>query len=249
MADINGLGFKRCRACRSLRGIFGERGTTMLTIYGVYCSRASRNYWMAEELGIPFKSVPVIQARLLADPLAPDARLNTKSPSFLAVNPMGLIPAIDDDGLVLTESLANNLYLARKHGGPLAGADVEEEGQMLAWTLWAATEVEPHTVKIVLTYDNTVENTPEGKAVIEASVKGLERPLARLEAHLQTQDYVVGNRFTVADLNLAEVLRYAMSETYLFDRHPRVKAWLSRCHARPAFETMMAGRRKEAEAA
>ncbi|CAN7161483.1 glutathione S-transferase family protein [Pararhizobium sp. LjRoot238] len=221
----------------------------MLTIYGVYCSRASRNYWMAEELGIPFKSVPVIQARLLADPLAPDARLNTKSPSFLAVNPMGLIPAIDDDGLVLTESLANNLYLARKHGGPLAGADVEEEGQMLAWTLWAATEVEPHTVKIVLTYDNAAENTPEGKAVIEASVKGLERPLARLEAHLQTQDYVVGNRFTVADLNLAEVLRYAMSETYLFDRHPRVKAWLRRCHARPAFETMMAGRRKEAEAA
>lgn len=221
----------------------------MLTIYGVYCSRASRNYWMAEELGLPFKSVPVIQARLLADPLAANARLNTKSPSFLAVNPMGLIPAMEDDGLVLTESLANNLYLARKHGGPLAAADLREDGQMLAWTLWAATEVEPHTVKIVLTYDNSAENTPEGQAIIEVSVKGLVRPLARLEAHLQTQDYVVGNRFTVADLNLAEVLRYAMSETYLFDRHPRVKDWLSRCHARPAFEKMMAGRRKEAEAA
>lgn len=221
----------------------------MLTIYGVYCSRASRNYWMAEELGIPFKSVPVIQARLLADPLAPDARLNTKSPSFLAINPMGKIPAIEDDGLVLTESLANNLYLARKHGGPLAGADVEEEGQMLAWTLWAATEVEPHTVKIVLTYDNARENTPEGKAAIEASVTRLECPLSRLETHLQSQDYVVGNRFTVADLNLAEVLRYAMSETYLLDRHPRVKAWLVRCHARPAFEKMMAGRRREVEAA
>jgi glutathione S-transferase len=221
----------------------------MLTIYGVYCSRASRNYWMAEELGIPFKSVPVIQARLIADPLAADARLNTKSASFLAVNPMGKIPAMEDDGLVLTESLANNLYLARKHGGSLAAADISEEGEMLTWTLWAATEVEPHTVKIVLTYDNARENTPEGKAVIETSVKGLERPLARLEAHLQTQDYVVGNRFTVADLNLAEVLRYAMSETYLFDRHPRVKAWLDRCHARPAFEKMMAGRRKEAQAA
>ncbi len=221
----------------------------MLTIYGVYCSRASRNYWMAEELGLPFKSVPVIQARLLADPLAPDARSNTKSPAFLAVNPMGKIPAIEDDGLVLTESLANNLYLARKHGGPLAGADVKEEGQMLAWTLWAATEVEPHTVKIVLTYDNARENTPAGQGTIEASVEGLEGPFARLEAHLKTQDYVVGNRFTVADLNLAEVLRYAMSETYLFEKHPRVKAWLARCHARPAFEKMMAGRRKEAEAA
>jgi glutathione S-transferase len=100
-----------------------------------------------------------------------------------------------------------------------------------------------------LTYDNARENTPEGQGNIEASVERLEGPLARLEAHLKTQDYVVGNRFTVADLNLAEVLRYAMSETYLFEKHPRVKAWLARCHARPAFEKMMAGRRKEAEAA
>ncbi|RVK86549.1 glutathione S-transferase, partial [Sinorhizobium meliloti] len=90
----------------------------MLTIYGVYRSRASRNYWMAGELGLPFRSVPVVQARRVADPLAADAPLNTKSPGFLAINPMGLIPAIEDDGLVLTESLANNLYLARKHGGP-----------------------------------------------------------------------------------------------------------------------------------
>lgn len=221
----------------------------MLTIYGVYCSRASRNYWMAEELGIPFQSVPVIQARRLTDPLASDAQMNTKSPSFLAVNPMGLIPAIEDEGLVLAESLANNLYLARKHGGPLAGATVREEGEMTAWTLWAATEVEPHTVKIVLTYDNNQENTPAGKALIEACVKGLERPLARLEQHLLTENYVVGSRFTVADLNLAEVLRYAMSETYLFDRYPAVKAWLTRCHARPAFEAMMAGRRRETQAA
>ncbi|WP_275789515.1 glutathione S-transferase family protein [Pararhizobium gei] len=221
----------------------------MLTIYGVYCSRASRNYWMAEELGIPFRSVPVIQARLLSDPQAPDARLNTQSPSFLAVNPMGLIPAIDDDGLVLTESLANNLYLARKHGGPLCGATLAEDGEIMGWTLWSATEVEPHTVKIVLTYDNAQEGTFAGKAVIEASSRALERPLARLEAHLAGRDYMVGGRFTVADLNLAEVLRYALSETALFERYPGVTAWIARCHARPAFEKMMAGRRREAAAA
>lgn len=218
----------------------------MLTIYGVYRSRASRNYWMAEELGIPFKSVPVIQARRLADPLATDAPLNTKSPAFLAVNPMGLIPAIEDDGLVLSESLANNLYLARKHGGPLSGATVREEGEMTAWTLWAATEVEPHSVRIVLTYDNARENTPEGQAVITAAAQGLDKPLARLNTHLQATDYVVGNRFTVADLNLAEVIRYAMSETYLFEKYSFVKGWLARCHARPAFGRMMAARQKEA---
>ncbi len=57
----------------------------MLTIYGVYRSRASRNYWMAGELGLTFRSVPVVQARRVADPLAADAPLNTKSPGFLAI--------------------------------------------------------------------------------------------------------------------------------------------------------------------
>eukprot|EP01035_Chromulina_nebulosa_P014683 gene14683-biopygen12512 len=76
----------------------------MLKIYGVYKSRATRILWLVEELGLPFEQVPVLQAYKLADPLAADARLNTRSPAFLAVNPMGGIPTIDDDGLVLNES-------------------------------------------------------------------------------------------------------------------------------------------------
>lgn len=219
----------------------------MLTIYGVYRSRASRNYWMAEELGIPFKSIPVVQARRVADPLAHDAPINTKSARFLAVNPMGLIPAIDDDGLILTESLANNLYLARKYGGSLAPTDVREEGQMGNWTMWAATEVEPHAVRIILTYDHGAENTEEGKAQIAAAAAALGKVFACLENHLDGRDHIVGDRFTVADLNVAEVFRYAMSQTDLFDRHPRVKAWLERCQSRPAFKAMMAVRSKEAE--
>ncbi|MFK0275164.1 glutathione S-transferase family protein [Ensifer sp. NPDC090286] len=217
----------------------------MLTIYGVYRSRASRNYWMARELGIPFQSVPVIQARRVADPLAADAPINTKSPAFLAVNPMGLIPAIEDDGVVLTESLANNLYLARKHGGPLAPADIAEEGLVGNWTMWGATEVEPHAVEIILTYDYGTENTDEGKATIARCVTSLNKVFARMESHLDGRDYLVGDRFTVADLNLAEVFRYAMSQTQLFEKHPRVSAWLARCHARPAFKAMMEERLKE----
>jgi len=219
----------------------------MLTIYGVYRSRASRNYWMARELGIAFKSVPVIQARRVADPLAADAPINTKSPAFLAVNPMGLIPAIDDDGVVLTESLANNLYLARKYGGPLAPADIREEGLMGNWTMWAATEVEPHAVQIVLTYDYGNEETDEGKATIARCAKALDKVFARMETHLDGRDYLVGDRFTVADLNLAEVFRYTMSQKQLFARYPRVAAWLARCHDRPAFKAMMDVRLAEAE--
>ena len=219
----------------------------MLTIYGVYRSRASRNYWLAGELGLPFASVPVIQARRLDDPLAADAPLNTRSPDFLAVNPTGLIPCIDDGGFVMTESLAINLYLARKHGGPLAGRTVTEEAEMLQWTMWAATEVEPHAVKIILALDTRVAESEQGRLAIRGAAKALKTSFQRLDAHLAATGHVVGDRFTVADLNLAEVFRYAMSEPQLFDAAPNVKAWLAACQARPAFKAMMAARLAEPE--
>src|SRR5262245_17330855 len=112
----------------------------MLTIYGVYRSRASRNIWLANELGVPFKLVPVIQLYRPPNAEAAKGVLHTKSTEFLKVNPNGHVPSIEDDGLVLHESLAINLYLARKHGGPLAQANIAEEGQMTMWALWAANE-------------------------------------------------------------------------------------------------------------
>ena len=219
----------------------------MLTIYGVYRSRASRNYWMAGELGLSFASVPVIQARRVDDPTATDAPLNTQSPDFLSVNPTGLIPCIDDGGFVMTESLAINLYLARKHGGPLAGRTLTEEAEMLQWTMWAATEVEPHAVKIVLTMDARAAESEQGRLAIRGAVKALKKSFRRLDQHLAASGHVVGGRFTVADLNLAEVFRYAMSQPQLFEEAPHVKAWLAACQARPAFKAMMAARLAEPE--
>ncbi|MBY4607884.1 glutathione S-transferase family protein [Rhizobium sp. 9T] len=217
----------------------------MLTIYGVYRSRASRVYWMAHELGLEFRSVPVLQARRLAEPLSEEAPLNTHSPDFAAVNPMAQIPSIRDGDLVMHESLAINLYLARKHGGPLAGQTVEEDGLLAMWTIWAASQVEPHSVKIVLTYDNGLENSAEGKETIAAACYGLRRPLAALESQLSDRQWIVGDRFTVADLNIAEVLRYAQSKAELLDAHPNTKAWIERCQSRPAYKAMQAARSRE----
>ncbi|RFB97364.1 glutathione S-transferase [Rhizobium leguminosarum bv. trifolii] len=217
----------------------------MLTIYGVYRSRASRVYWMAEELGLEFQSVPVLQARRLAEPLSGSAPLNTQSPDFTAVNPMAQIPSIRDGELVMHESLAINLYLARKHGGPVAGQTVEEDGLLTMWTVWAASQVEPHSVRIVLTYDNGLENCEEGKQTIAAACQALRRPLAALESQLAGRQWIVGDRFTVADLNIAEVLRYAQSEDALFDAHPNVKAWIERCQSRAAYKRMQETRGRE----
>lgn len=217
----------------------------MLTIYGVYRSRASRTYWMANELGIPFRSVPVIQARQLDNSMAPEAPINTMSPAFLAINPMGLIPSITDGDFVMHESLAINLYLAHKHGGPLAAQTAEEDGLLSMWTIFAATELEPHSIRLVQTYDRGEENSENGKATITVACRSLKRPLDVLEKHLASHDYLVGDRFTVADLNSAEVLRYAQSEAELFDRRPALKAWIERCQARPAHVAMMATRSGE----
>jgi len=208
----------------------------MLTIYGVYRSRASRNIWLANELGIPFKHVPVMQRYRLPDPPPADV-LHTKSPEFLKVNPNGHVPSIDDDGVVLHESLAINLYLARKHGGPLAPANVTEEGQVAMWSLWAATEVETNALNILY------HRTSNPKLANEA-IEALRAPFAVLEGAL-ADGHLVGGRFTVADINVAEVVRYALAAPELFEKAPKVKAWLAACQARPAFKTMWAEREKE----
>jgi glutathione S-transferase len=201
----------------------------MLTIYGVHRSRATRNLWLAGELGIPFKQVPVTQPYR-----AHAAPLHSRSPEFLKINPNGHVPAIDDDGLVLWESLAINLYLAKKHGGPLAPANIAEDGQMTMWSFWAVTEVEGRALEVM--------RDPKGAT---AALEALKPPFAVLDAALAKTGYLVGGRFTVADINVAECVRYASAATQLFDGAPNVKTWLATCQARPAFKEMWATRDKE----
>ncbi len=215
----------------------------MLTIYGVLRSRASRTIWLAHELGIPFKQVPVIQADRAGTPGG--ARLlHTKSPEFLKLNPNARIPAIDDDGLVLFESLAINLYLAHKHGGALAPKNVGEDGEMGMWALWAATEVEPHSINIVYHRIGNPKGPMDPK-IADAAVAALRGPFAVLDQALAKDGYLVGGRFTVADLNVSEIVRYAGAAPELFAAAPHVKAWHEACKARPAFLKMWAAREAE----
>lgn len=217
----------------------------MLTIYGCLRSRASRNVWLAHEAGLEFRHVPVIQAYRLADPGAADAPLHTASPEFRAVNPNGQIPSLVDGDLVLHESLAINLYLARKHGGTLGPADAAEDGLMGMWSFWAATGFEPHSIEILY---NRVGKPPAERdaAKAEAAIAALRQPVAVLDQALAATGYLVGGRFTVADINVAEVVRYALPAPELFTEAPHVRAWITACHARPAFRQMMADRDKEA---
>ena len=103
--------------------------TCMLRIHGVARSRAFRCIWAAEEAGHPYEIVPLgFGARDKAE--------------VLKVNPNGKIPALQDGGLTLFESLAINLHGAGKAGAKLMPTG-DDASRGLQWTLWAATEAEP----------------------------------------------------------------------------------------------------------
>ena len=189
--------------------------------------------------------MPVIQAGRLADPQAADAPLSTASPAFVAVNPMGQVPAFEDDGLVLTESLAIVLHIGRKAGAPFGPTDAAEDARMQNWALFIATSVEPGALDILYPMMEGAKDTPEGAARMARGVASLVRPLARIEAHLAGRDWLIGDRFTVADICLAEVLRYAQGHPPALAPFPAVRAWLARCQARPAFQQVMALRNAE----
>ena len=208
----------------------------MPTLYGVYRSRATRNFWLAGELGITLDHVPVIQAYREGA-----IGMTTTSPEFLAISPAGAIPVLVDGDLVLSESLAINLYLARKYGGPLAPADPAEDAVMQQWALYGATAIEPSSVALLYAF---AEGRGDSAEVAELAEK-LQRPLKVLEAHLTAHPQMVGGRFTVADINMAEILRYAQNHPTLLAGFPKVDAWLESCQARPAFVAMWAKRLAE----
>jgi glutathione S-transferase len=216
----------------------------MITLYGVTRSRAARNIWLLNELGQGYKQVPVVQANRLANPNAPDAPLHTRSAAFLAINPNGHVPSMVDGDVVLHESMAINLYLAKKYGGPLASASLAEDGLITMWTIWAITELEPHAIQIMFhrAMKPVEERVP---AIADAAIVALHAPFGVLSKALEGNGFVVGGRFTVADLNLAEVVRYAAFAPELMAAFPVIKNWLAACHARPAFQAMWAQRDAE----
>lgn len=218
----------------------------MITIFGVLRSRAARNVWLLNELGIPYQVKPVMQAYRLLNRPPGIPPMNTRSPEFLRLNRLGQIPVMKDDALILTESLAINLYLARKFGvergvGP---ASIEEEGLMAMWTLRAAKEFEDRSLDILQHRASLPEEERLQHVAADAEAVLRDRfPI--IDAALERSGWLVGDRFTVADLNVAEVLRYALPAKSLFDDNPNIRKWIEACHARPAFKDMWAAREAE----
>ncbi len=194
-----------------------------LKIYGVARSRAFRTLWMAKELGLDYEHVKV-----------DFATGDTCTPAHLALNPNGHIPVIDDDGFVLWESMAINLYLAKKYGaGRLYPIGLEDEARAWQWSFWGMTEVE----RPVLTAMFNRAILPEDKrdaAAADAAEQQLAGPLRVLDGVLGRSRNLLGNDFTVADLNVASILSWARPAQIDMSAFPKTAEWLKNCAERPA---------------
>jgi glutathione S-transferase len=204
----------------------------MIKLYGVPTSRASRCLWMLEELGVPYELVAV------------NFSGDNKKPEYLAINPNGRVPALDDEGLVLFESLAINLHLARKYGASkgLWPASADDQSRAIQWSLWTANELEPHVIAHLLNSRMLPENMRD-PAKAKAAQEALPKPLAVLNGALAGREHVLGGGFTVADLNIAAVLTLGWKmKAFEAASFPNVAAWLERVNARPAAQRASARR-------
>jgi glutathione S-transferase len=193
------------------------------TLYGdVSKTRANRCSWMLKELDVEYAMEPLS--------FRPG---DTKPPEFLALNPNGKCPTLEDDGFVLFESLSINLYLAKKYGGPLAPQSLEEDALATQWSFWAATEIEkPLLLASALRYLFVPQD--ESPEELEIALKKLARGWSVLDKHLQTRAFMIGDRFTVADLNIAAVMHFVPIAGIDISSWPAMEKWLEKCLARPA---------------
>ena len=194
-----------------------------LKIYGVPRSRAFRALWLAKELGLDYENVMV-----------DFATGETRRQPYLSINPNGHVPAIDDNGFILWESMAINLYLAKKYGlGTLYPTSLEDEARCWQWSLWGMTEIERNVLTAMFNRAIYPEDKRDAAAADQAE-KELQHPLGVLDGAVAKSAYLVGDDFTVADLNVASILSWARPGRIDFAPFPKAADWLSRCALRPA---------------
>ena len=192
----------------------------MLRLYGAAKSRAVRVLWMLGELGVPYDHKNWL-------PRSPE----TKTPEYLALNANARVPTIDDDGFILSESMAINLYLAKKHKSPLLPADPRVEALAVQWSLGETDRLD----RQIVNYCRHTADLPAAErkaAVAEEAWKEIVPAFDVLEARLKQSEYLAGPQFTVADLNVAAALFRGL--TLDLKKWPKLDAWLRKCWDRPA---------------
>jgi glutathione S-transferase len=188
-----------------------------ITLYHHPYSRAANAVWMLEELETPYE--------LRYVDLMSGAQ---KSPEILALNPMGKLPILVDDGQVVTEGAAIALYLADRYGyGRLAPrVDDPARGTYLRWTLFAPSVIEPGAMAKAAGWP--VKHGQAGWGSYEAM-------LAAMESAVADRQYILGDTFSMADVVFGATVRYMLSFKMIEPRSA-FTAYAERLAARPALK-------------
>jgi len=206
----------------------------MIKLYGSNRSRALRNLWCLKELGVDYE-------RDDRDHVSGEI----KTDAYLAINPSGKVPSMTDHtgggDVEMFECLAINLYLAMTYGkGTLWPDGAVSQADCLQWSMFSATEVEPHTVGALMERIFKPEAMRDEAAALK-HLEQLPRAFTVLEGVLGKQSYLCGKAFTIADLNVACVAASLHMVQFDFLAFPKVSAWLGACSGRPANQDVVAG--------
>lgn len=196
-------------------------------------TRDLRVLWALEEMGLPYEIVGMDH---------PNHDLDSEA--FRAKNPFGQLPVIDDDGVVVTESGAILLYLARKTG-KLIPQDLAGEAQVLRWSIAALSSVE---VPVLTMWFVGITGGKDTKPH-DALRKWSDMRLKQLDEVLANRTFIATDDFTVADILMTHVLSAGSTDQSLLEPYANVRSYLTRCMDRPAWKRTFDAYCKRVEAA
>ncbi|MCJ7774523.1 MAG: glutathione S-transferase family protein [Desulfobacterales bacterium] len=191
----------------------------MVNIYGSKMTSAFRCHVLAKEIGLEYEEVSVDLGNPVED--------------YLKLNPNGKVPCLVDGDFVLWESMAITAYLAGKYKPELLGSSVEERALIDQWSYWAILELQPDMFKVIVQIF-----TPEDKRDIDIIKTGTAsmKPKHRiLDDYLKGRDYMVGDKFTLADINVGSVAIVNRLIGNDLSEFPNLEKWLNMLGKRPSF--------------
>lgn len=185
-------------------------------------TRDLRAMWALEECGVAY------------EPIGLDCGPNGLQDQtwFATVSPFKQVPAIDDDGFILTESGAILLYIAEKSGKLIPPA-LQARAQVYRWLITSLNNIEPFALPVLFA-DLQGDSNPPLKALRPWHIEILDRFFPTIDQMLKTQPFVSGADFTVADIALTCVLR-ELRKTEILGSYPHLEKYRHRCEERPAF--------------
>jgi len=195
----------------------------MLKLYGQYRSRAFRVAWLCKESNIPYEHQNVTINVEGA---------TCKDPAYVALNPNARVPTIDDDGVVMWESGAINLYLADKYRSPLWPADAKGRSRMYQWAFFVANDVEANMITVM---QHRVMFPPEKRnaALADDADAKLQPRLKVMDEFLKTNKFFGGDKWTMADFMVASVCYSFFVMKYDLSKYQHFQKWLMASLERP----------------